>query len=79
MREWRDQAKRKKDSWTWTTVWGLLGGGDIRGLSDNGKNIIKKICVRAKGKNYSVVISGSIFSHLTYFTLQKQMYSVKKY
>ena len=23
----RDGVKRKKDSWTWTTVWGLWGGG----------------------------------------------------
>ena len=31
----------EKDSWTWTTVWWLLGGGSIRGLNCNGKNIIK--------------------------------------
>ena len=40
MRGWRDGAKRRKDAWTWTRVWGLLGGGDIRGLNGNGKNII---------------------------------------
>ena len=33
-------SKRTKDSWTWTTVWGLLGG-DIRGLKGNGKYTIK--------------------------------------
>ena len=34
-----DGAKRKKDSCTRTTVWGLLGEGDIRGLNGNGENI----------------------------------------
>ena len=24
-RRWRDRLKKKKDSWTWTTVWGLWG------------------------------------------------------
>ena len=32
-------SKRKKDSWTWTTVWGLLGEGRLRGL--NRKNTMK--------------------------------------
>ena len=29
----RDGAKRKKDSWTWTSVWGLLGGGEYKGTT----------------------------------------------
>ena len=33
--------KRKKDSWTWTTVWWLQGDGVIRGLYGNGNNAIK--------------------------------------
>ena len=41
VRGWRDWAKRKKDSLTWTIVWGLLGGGDIRGLHGNGKKYNK--------------------------------------
>ena len=39
-----DPRKKYKDSWTWTTVCGLLGWrgvGGIRGLNGNGKNIIK--------------------------------------
>ena len=24
-------SNRKKDSWTWTTVWSLLGGGGCKG------------------------------------------------
>ena len=42
MRGLRDGAKRKKDSWAWSTVWRLLGvkGEGIRGLNDNGKNTI---------------------------------------
>ena len=31
------RAKRKKDSWTWTRVWWLLGGESLRGLNGNGK------------------------------------------
>ena len=27
VRGWRSGAKKKKDSWAQTTVWGLLGGG----------------------------------------------------
>ena len=39
---WRDWAKRKKDSGTWTTVWWLWGWeGSIRGLNANRKNTIK--------------------------------------
>ena len=34
-----DGAKRKKDSWTWTTVWGFQGE---RGTNGNGKNTITK-------------------------------------
>ena len=47
VRGWRDRAKRKKDSWT--TVWGLLGGGEegIRRINGNGKrynkDLIKKL------------------------------------
>ena len=40
VREWRDRAKRKKDSWTWTSVWRLLVGGGVRELNGNGKNTI---------------------------------------
>ena len=36
-------SKKEKDSWAWTTGWWLLGGGGIRGLNGNGKNIIKII------------------------------------
>ena len=49
---WRDQAKRKKDSWTWTTMWLLQRGEGIRGLRGNRKNTIKikflKILKRTK-------------------------------
>ena len=34
---WRNWAKRKKDSWMWTTVWWLLGGVGIMEL--NGKKV----------------------------------------
>ena len=34
---WRDWAKRKKDSWTWTTVWWLWGGGSLRMINGIGK------------------------------------------
>lgn len=34
---WKNWAKRKTDTWTWTTVWWLLGGEGIQGLNDNGK------------------------------------------
>ena len=30
VRGWMDWAKRKKDSWTWTTVWWLLGTGGYK-------------------------------------------------
>ena len=30
-RGWRDWAKRKKDAWTWTTVWWLLEGWGDKG------------------------------------------------
>ena len=33
------EGLRKKDSWTWTTKWGLQGGGGIEGLNDNGKKV----------------------------------------
>ena len=33
--------KKEKDSWTWTTVWWLLGGGGIKGLNGNGKKYNK--------------------------------------
>ena len=46
VRVWRDWAKRKRDSWTWTTLWWLLGKGDIRGLYGNGK-----ITIQIKWKN----------------------------
>ena len=38
--ERRDWAKRKKDSWTRTTVWWLLRGEGIKGVKGNGKNTI---------------------------------------
>ena len=45
---WRDKAKRKKDSWTWTAVYQLPGGGGwveveegIWGMNGNRKNRIK--------------------------------------
>ena len=28
---WKDPAKRKNDSWTWTTVYGLQGRGGRNG------------------------------------------------
>ena len=28
---WKDPAKRKNDSWTWTTVYGLQGRGGRKG------------------------------------------------
>ena len=31
VRGWRDGTKGKKDSWTWTTVWWLRGGGRNKG------------------------------------------------
>ena len=34
---WNDEAKGKKDSWTWTPVWWLQREGDIRGIIGNGK------------------------------------------
>ena len=37
-------SKKEKDSWTWTTMWSLLGGGDIRRLNGNGKNTTKIKC-----------------------------------
>ena len=36
-------SKKEIGSWTWTTVWCLLGGQGIRGLKCNGKNRIKSI------------------------------------
>ena len=42
------EQKKKKDSWTRTTVWWLLGGGDIRGLKGNVKKTIK---IKLKKKN----------------------------
>ena len=41
-RGWRDLAKRKKDSRTQTTMWGLWSIGVIRCINDDGKNTIKK-------------------------------------
>ena len=41
VRGWRDWAKKKKDSWTWATVWWLLGGRGIRGLNNNGDYTMK--------------------------------------
>ena len=41
VRGWEDWAKRKKDSWTRTTVCWLLGGGGIRGLKGNEKKYHK--------------------------------------
>ena len=38
----RTELKRKKDSWTWTTVWWLLGER-IRVINGNGKNTISLI------------------------------------
>ena len=37
------EQKRKKYSWTWTTVWWLQGGRDIRGINGKGKNVINAV------------------------------------
>ena len=37
-----NQAKRKKDSWTWTTVWWLQGAGGIRKVNGNGEENKKR-------------------------------------
>ena len=37
----RDGAKGKKDSWTWTTVMWLWGGGKYKGTKSSWKNTIK--------------------------------------
>lgn len=42
----RDSAKRKKDSWTWITVWWIAGGRRVESVrrlkSNGGKNTIQK-------------------------------------
>ena len=58
VRGWRDGAKREKDSWTWTTVWGLLLEGSIRGLNDNGKNT-RKIKFFKKERNTTSLLGSS--------------------
>ena len=40
--------KWKQDSWTWTTVWGLIGRGGIRELNDNRKKVNK---IKSKQKH----------------------------
>ena len=36
------EQKREKDSWTWTTVPVIVGGGSRRGINGNGKNTMQK-------------------------------------
>ena len=40
-RGWRDWAKGRKDSWTWTAVGDCWGDSGIRGLNGNGKSTMK--------------------------------------
>ena len=50
---WRDWAKWRKDSWTWTTVWWLREEvGGVRDLIGNGKNTVKNEKKKKKKKKH---------------------------
>ena len=55
----RDGAKRKKGSWTWTTVCDCWERG-IRGLKGNVKNTIKIKFLKISGLNASLQTKGSL-------------------
>ena len=72
---WRDQAKRKKDSWTWTTMWLLQRGEGIRGLRGKRKNTVKLTDKTEENKiphEYQIHIYISLSTHTKSFNKSKK-------